>query len=137
VLSDVLGNLQKIAKDALSLEDDVERDLNVQKMVTNKSAMCRESVAVSTELFSLLQSCQNGGPEPSKKETSFMNLLANDCALWAPKYPSTSYLIPSLHVLLQRGAHRGVTHELFGSLLRVRCARLLSQGNRSHTGNPA
>jgi hypothetical protein len=28
VLSDVFGNLQKIAKDALSLEDDVERDIN-------------------------------------------------------------------------------------------------------------
>jgi hypothetical protein len=156
VLSDVLGNLQKIATDALSLEDAVEHEINApilrkvfhlfQKMATNKSAMCRESIAVSTELYSLLQSCRNGGPEPSKKEVSFVNLLANDgapvyalqtLALWAPMYPSASYLIPSLHVLLQRGAHRGVTHELSGSLLRVRYARLLSQGMWSYSGSPS
>jgi hypothetical protein len=70
VLSDVLGNLQKIAKDALSLKDDVERDINAtilrkvfnlfQKMVTNKSAMCRELIAVSTELFSSLATHDDG-----------------------------------------------------------------------------
>jgi hypothetical protein len=153
VLSDVLGNLQKIAKDALSLENSLEHDINAsilrkvfhlfQKMATNKSAVCRELIAVPTELYSLLQHCRNKGSEPSERELSFVNLLAHDgspiyalqvLALWAANYPSASYLIPSLHILLQRGAHRGVTHELSGSLLRVRYARLLSQGIRSNSG---
>ena len=153
VLSDVLDNLRKIAKDALSLESSLEHNINApimrkvfrlfQKMASNKSAVCRESIAVSTELYSLLQLCRNNGLEPSKREISFVNLLAHDgspvyalqaLALWAANYPSATYLIPSLHILLQRGAHRGVTHELSGSLLRVRYARLLSQGERSNLG---
>lgn len=154
MLSDVLGSLQKIAKDALSLESSLEHDINApimrkvfrlfQKMATNKSAVCRESILVSTELYSLLQRCRNNGLEPSERELSFVNLLAHDgspvyalqaLALWAANYPLASYLIPSLHILLQRGAHRGVTHELSGSLLRVRYARLLSQGERSNRGS--
>ena len=73
-----------------------------QKM--DRSTMCREFIAVSTDLLSLLQSFRNGIPEPCKQEMSFVSLLANDdaqvyalqtLAQWAPKYRSASYLIES------------------------------------------
>jgi hypothetical protein len=70
----------------------------------DKSTMCQNLIAVSTELLSLLQSRQNKVTEPCKQEMSFVDLLANDgaqayasqtLALWLPKYPSASYLIES------------------------------------------
>jgi hypothetical protein len=84
-----------------------------------KSTMCQELIAVSTELLSLLQSCQNNVPEPWKQEMSFVSLLANDdaqvyalqtLAHWAPKYCSVSYLIESrmsfLEVCYESGVKR-------------------------------
>ena len=104
----------------------------------DKSTMCRELIAVSTELLLLLQSCQNNVPDPCKQEMSFVNLLANDgaqayalqtLALWAPKYPSASYLIES-----GMSFWKSATSQV--CLLLVRCARLLSQGKPSHSGSP-
>lgn len=141
IVSDVLESLRKIAQDAL-LKDDIDAPILrkifhlFQKMATNESAMCRGSIVVSSELYVLLQICQINGLRPSEKEFAFVSLLAHACdpayaletlARWAPNYPSAYHLNSALHVLLQRGAQRGVSNELSGSLLRIRYARLLSQ----------
>ena len=148
VLSGNLDVLRTMAKDALSLQNAPTSGMNdlvlrrifklFEKMATNKSAVCRESIDVSAELFSLLQSCQTGRTSPSEAELFFVNLLAHHgapvyalqtLALWAPGCQSSSDLMPLLHILLQRGTHDGISREISGSLLRVRYARAQSKGN--------
>lgn len=150
VLSETLSVLRKMAKDALSLEDSPSTGMDdlllrkifclFEKMATNKSAVCRDSIDVSAELFSLLQSCQTNDIGPSEAEVSFVNLLAHHCApvhalralsLWASEYQSASYLVPLLHTLLQRGSHDGITREISGTLLRVRYARAQSRQSQN------
>lgn len=147
VLSATLDVLRKLAKEALAIEDSSGTDMDelllrktfglFEKMAASKSTACRESIDVGSELHSLLQCCQNDEPGPTEAELSFVNLLAHHgapvhalqtLALWAPDYSSASHMIPLLHILLQRGTHHGITREISGTLLRVRQARVLSQG---------
>jgi len=148
-VSETLVILRTMAKDAIAPENSPNSDMNdlllrkifnlFEKVATNKSPVCRESIDVSAELFSLLKTCQSKDPGPSEAELSFVNLLAHHgtpeyvlqtLALWAYDYPSSAHLMPLLHILLQRGTHHGITREISGSLLRVRYARAQSQGTR-------
>lgn len=135
--------LRKMAKDALHLDENALDDIILrkifglfEKMASSKSPACRESVDVSGELFSLLQSCKNDEQSPSEAELSFISLLAHHItpqyafqalALWSKEYSSSTFVIPFLHVLLQRGTHHGITREISGTLLRIRHARGQSQ----------
>jgi len=107
-----------------------------EKMASNSGS----SIDVSAELFALVESCQNSEPGPSEVELGFLNLLVHQStpvyalqtlARWAPDYPSSAYLMPLLHIVLQRGTHHGIAREISGTLLRVRCARAQAQGTSS------
>lgn len=149
VISESLDVLRKLAEDSLSrlnlptsnMDDLILRKVFklFEKTATNKSLVCRESIDVSAELYSLVRGCQNDDPGPSESELSFLNLIAHNStpkyaletlALWAPDYPSSPYLMPLLHIILQRGTQHGITREISGTLLRVRYARALAQGRQ-------
>lgn len=153
-LSASLDIMRQIAKGALNLEGSFDGDMDdvllrkifglFEKMASSKAAVCRDSIDVSNELYSLLQSCQNDDPGASEAELAFVNLLAHHAApkyalqtlaLWAPDY-SSEYVIPLLHILLQRGTRHGITSEISGSLLRIRYARGQSQGRQDVKSTP-
>ena len=154
VLSATVLVLQKIARDALPAENSPNSESDdlilrkifnqFEKMATSKSRACRESIDVSAELYALLKKCQNGGPDPSEEELSFVKLLAHHgapglvlqtLAMWAPDHRSATYLIPLLHIVLQRGTQHGIRREISGSLLRIRYARAQTQGRQSEAVN--
>lgn len=148
VISDTLDILRKLAENAVSSSNDTNESILgkvvrlYEKMALIKSSDCRESIDVPAELFSLVKSCQNSEPGPSEAELVFLNLLVHQStpvyalqtlARWAPDYPSSTYLMPLLHIVLQRGTQHGIAREISGTLLRVRYARAQAQGTSSQS----
>jgi hypothetical protein len=150
IISETLDILRKLAENALSLHDTSSMNESIlqkvlrllEKMALITSSDIYGSVNVSAELFSFVKSCQNSESGPSEAELLFLNLLVHQStpvyalqtlARWAPDYPSSPYLMPLLHIVLQRGTQHGITREISGTLLRVRYARAQAQGTSSQS----
>ncbi|KAG7346813.1 hypothetical protein IV203_005882 [Nitzschia inconspicua] len=146
-LYEVLNQLRKLGNEALKIMSYASNESTgfrilgrilklLEKMASSDSIICRDSLVVSDELFSLFQKWKkqvrtSGDDEKIYllidfviDESSAPEHVFRALALWSSSNSCGDLLFPRLRSLLRRGVHfAALKGELSGTLLRLRHAR--------------